>query len=649
MRMKGKRKPCWLVLFLTNYLLSAVIATTYGFRNTGISPPSSFPSPSHLPFLKDNAKPLSVETQNRGSSHAVSNPVELDIAYDLANDNYTSDLNHLKTDPVRSGSSAEPSDAGQDGFIFGKTETENIRRCLAISAKAAPVISVSFGPVYGHVMDCSVNRLSQNWNKPIFSDLVDELTAVIATTRQETADAHSKSQQLDETIHSADVILDSLKDEVKVIRMRDTRSKEREERVEEREERITEREAELDLEEQFIAKTRRDAEALLANAREIDRLTKKRSRDKMMKEFVRDHRAHTTHPRSTAVSVYRPPMYPPFPRQPFRTTACDIPLDPENPPLDASVNANEHDQSIPSRPESSARTVKKDVPNPAVCSVLSAPNQEPQRPAYIASAGFKVPAKVPSRPHRIRTPSPPSTSDSELELQWPDSEDTDKDLGCGSGQASDTSPDSVVDLAANSVPANDQVSKEEEAVVSEPRTRARTPPKATVPSRTAVPVGRKVATTPPALTSVEDARFLQSLPPRILTPAVNAFVRKSPAYQKKWKPTHPSLAKKPVVANNSSPTSLAPVETNETVAKVHPQANLSMDELIDALHDSITGEFPFGSPVIRALLDATRSHDAMFSGLLALDDDIEIVTEQVPASLSMTEYYAMFAFSDDDV
>ncbi|KAJ9124902.1 hypothetical protein QFC24_002831 [Naganishia onofrii] len=257
---------------------------------------------------------------------------------------------------------------------------------------------------------------------------------------------------------------------------------------------------------------------------------------------------------------------------------------------------------------------------------------------------------------RIRTPLPPPSSDSALELS-----DSDADADC--------------DFDFGSV-----CSSEKDVMMPVPLTHATTTPAAVASPRTTGTNGREAAagdrpatypsavqTAPPSqlLISFESDPITERDSGRLSSPthtvderpiqptvasAADASVRKSPPFQKKWKPTHPSSTKMSSVIDNSSPTRLAPIGLKEEKVSKGPnviQSTIAAEarplpwEITDEQHDtllaSVTDEYPFGTPEARA------PHEAAMSA--ARSNGVEWVIPLIPTLSSRGLDYGAVTFS----
>ncbi|KAJ9107663.1 hypothetical protein QFC21_001123 [Naganishia friedmannii] len=233
---------------------------------------------SHPPRAQDDTEHLPDQTPRRLHLHIVSD----------VDDNDIESNNHLTANGNGS-SEHESSEDGHHGFENPKMESKEMRRRLALSSQARPLVSVFARPMNGRLtMDFGVTWLPKNWSPntdpPLIHHVQEEWKEIIAEGRQRNAVRESQNARLKKINLAANAEFNDLRRRAK---LQDAAELD-----------IELRRAALDAEAEYSAQTRQEAESLLENAKETDRRSKKRSRDWTLRTHGKNHRYDTTDPRS---------------------------------------------------------------------------------------------------------------------------------------------------------------------------------------------------------------------------------------------------------------------------------------------------------------------------------------------------------------
>ncbi|KAJ9111796.1 hypothetical protein QFC22_006455 [Naganishia vaughanmartiniae] len=279
----------------------------------------------HLPQLHDNLEQPSVDTQDRGFSPVVGDLADAFIDIPKATKTNTDDskaFNGSEPHQGRMESTEEPYMDEHASPVGSFMDDAEKRRRIVLSSQSSPVINRVFGPFKGLALDFGINWLPKNWNPyndpPMLGHIVEEWNRLISEQKRQNAETDINNKILRGNVQSVGITLNDFKRKMKVFRLTETRSQERDDRA-------NERETELDAREAETAKTKQEAEALLETANEAVRQVKQRSLHKALRDVSRGHFSQLTDSRSTAVSVPQPtPFWRVLKAQPY----CPVPESP---------------------------------------------------------------------------------------------------------------------------------------------------------------------------------------------------------------------------------------------------------------------------------------------------------------------------------
>ncbi|KAJ9115944.1 hypothetical protein QFC22_005087 [Naganishia vaughanmartiniae] len=213
----------------------------------GILQEASYPSRTF-----DDTEQLSDDSRHHLPLHLVSG--KEDVLID-SNNYFSSNLND-SSDPELSGYDVESSENKQvDASAKGTLDSDEMRRRLALSSQARPLISVVLRPVPRLAVDFGVTWLPKNWSPRTDPPLIDP----------------------------------KIQDEAEVDLKR--------------------RRTTIAAEEEYSARKREEADAVLESVNEIKRRAKKQWHDKTMRELGRDYHRQTSDYRSDPTAALLPVLF----------------------------------------------------------------------------------------------------------------------------------------------------------------------------------------------------------------------------------------------------------------------------------------------------------------------------------------------------
>ncbi|KAJ9112062.1 hypothetical protein QFC22_006356 [Naganishia vaughanmartiniae] len=239
---------------------------------------------SHPSRASKDTEQLSDDPRHHLPLHVVSGME--DALFD-SNDYPSSNLND-SSDPKPSGFDSESSNNEQDASAKSTMDSEEMRRRLALSSQALPLVSVFVRPVPRLAVDFGLTWLPKNWSPhadpPLIDHVQNEWNQVIEEGRQKNAVTESENAQLRRLNIAAEIKINDLDRRAKI--------------QDETEVDLNRRRTAIVAEEEYIAKKRRESDAVLESVNEIKRRVKKQWHDKTMQELGRDFYRQTSDHRS---------------------------------------------------------------------------------------------------------------------------------------------------------------------------------------------------------------------------------------------------------------------------------------------------------------------------------------------------------------